>query len=450
MRRYASFLLVILVAGYLVTTGWEGLSALVVAAVLSSICLIIIRWSGLETDFLVDVFLVALIARMAFGLLIHIYELRDFFGGDAFTFDVYGQQIVDVWRGFESPDDSLSIRAMSTNTPGWGLHYLTAIIYLIFGPKLLAAQALMCVIGAATAPLTYLCAYQMFQNTRVARASALLVALFPAFVVWSSQLLKDGIIIFLLVLAMSTVLSLQRRFSYLAAGILVVSLYGIISFRFYIFYMVAVAVIGSFVIGRKGSVESIARGFALVAGLGVALTYVGVTETASENLEKFGSLEAVQRSRSDLAKSAQSGFAEDSDVSTAQGAISAIPTGFTYLMFAPFPWSAASLRQAITVPETIIWWGMIPLLISGLLFTIKNKLRTALPILVFSLMLTLGYSIFQGNVGTAYRQRTQIQVFLFIFIGVGYTLLKEKRENIQIERRARNRRVEERLRRLEA
>jgi hypothetical protein len=46
-------------------------------------------------------------------------------------------------------------------------------------------------------------------------------------------------------------------------------------------------------------------------------------------------------------------------------------------------------------------------------------------------MLTLAYSIFQGNVGTAYRQRSQLLVFYFIFVSVGYVLVKERRENHQ-------------------
>jgi hypothetical protein len=54
-------------------------------------------------------------------------------------------------------------------------------------------------------------------------------------------------------------------------------------------------------------------------------------------------------------------------------------------------------------------------------------------ILLFTSMLTLTYSIFQGNVGTAYRQRSQILVFYFIFVAVGAILLKERREDRQRE-----------------
>jgi hypothetical protein len=119
-------------------------------------------------------------------------------------------------------------------------------------------------------------------------------------------------------------------------------------------------------------------------------------------------------------------------VSTTEGAISAIPIGIAYLMLAPFPWEASSLRSAITTPEVLVWWAMIPVVLIGAVYTIRSRLRIALPIVIFSVMLTLAYSIFQGNVGTAYRQRTQIQVFLFIFFAVGWVLIKEKRENKQI------------------
>ena len=43
-------------------------------------------------------------------------------------------------------------------------------------------------------------------------------------------------------------------------------------------------------------------------------------------------------------------------------------------------------------------------------------------------MLTLAYSVFQGNVGTAYRQRAQLLVFYFMFVAVGYVLLRERAE----------------------
>jgi hypothetical protein len=151
-------------------------------------------------------------------------------------------------------------------------------------------------------------------------------------------------------------------------------------------------------------------------------------------------LEAVQRSRDDAARSAESGFGREVDVSTTSGALTAIPLGLIYLLFAPFPWQLVSLRQSLTLPEMIIWWASFPMLMLGLWFSFRYRLRMISPILIFTLMLSLAYSVFQGNVGTAYRQRAQLLVFYFIFVAVGYVLVLEKREErkraIQAERQS--------------
>jgi hypothetical protein len=102
--------------------------------------------------------------------------------------------------------------------------------------------------------------------------------------------------------------------------------------------------------------------------------------------------------------------------------------GLMYLLLAPFPWQVVSLRQSITLPEMVVWWASLPLLILGLWFAIRYRLRMISPILIFTVMLSLAYSVFQGNVGTAYRQRAQLLVFYFIFVAVGFVLVKEKRE----------------------
>ena len=79
----------------------------------------------------------------------------------------------------------------------------------------------------------------------------------------------------------------------------------------------------------------------------------------------------------------------------------------------------------------IVWWASFPMLSLGLWFSIKYRLRQISPIPIFTVMLSLAYSVFQGNVGTAYRQRAQLLVFYFIFAAVGYVLLLEKREERQ-------------------
>ena len=423
----------------------DDATALLLTIILAVAFIATFRHFSEDKEFITSLFLAALNVRLAFGLFIHVFDFRDFFGGDSLTYHAHGAAIVDYWNGLIDSRDSLYQWATSTTRPGWGMNYIVAAIYYVAGKNILAAQSFCAVVGAATAPMVYFCSRKIFSNENVARLSAFSIAFFPSFIIWSSQLLKDGVVIFLLVVVITMVLNLQKQFSYAAIGVLLLALFGIITVRFYIFYMVAVAVAGSFVVGLSERSTSILRRSAALVMLGLGLTYFGVIRTASTDFEKYADLERIQVSRTDLVRSAASGFNEEADISTAQGALTTIPVGFAYLMFAPFPWQMSSLRQAITLPEILVWWALVPLLVIGIVYTIRNRLRSAFPVLFFSLLLTLAYSIFQGNVGTAYRQRNQIQVFLFIFIAVGWELWREKREDRRMEQRLKQRRFEERL-----
>lgn len=424
----------------------DGPAALGFTAVISAITILLFRKYTEEKEFVTTVFLTGLILRMGFGIFIDIYDLRVFFGGDAYAYDVNGWALVDFWMGRDLESAAIILQADPRSGAGWGMNYVVAFVYMILGRNILAAQSFCAVVGAATAPMVYYCARKIFNNMKAARVAALGVAIFPSFVIWSGQLLKDGLITFMLVVAMTMVLQLQKRFNYAALALLVFSIFGIYSLRFYIFYMVVIAVVGSFVVGLSNSNKSIFRRTVVLVLFGFSITYLGVGRNASIELSTFANLDRIQSSRSDLARAADSGFNEEVDVSTTEGALTAIPTGFMYLMLAPFPWQASNLRQAITIPEVLVWWMMIPFVIIGLIYAVRHRLLNAFPILIFSLLLTVAYSLFQGNVGTAYRQRTQIQVFLFILMGVGWTVYRERRENERILRVATQRQIDHRIR----
>jgi 4-amino-4-deoxy-L-arabinose transferase-like glycosyltransferase len=409
-----------------------GAPAVLLCAVVAVVAGLFVNSVEHDKQFLLRIFIVGVLVRMLIGTLIFSLHLQEFFGGDANTYDYLGNELLAVWQGntiFIS-----DIEVFSTGG-GWGMLYLVGAVYAIIGRNPLAIQFVNAVLGAATAPLVYLCAQHMFRNLRVARIAAFFVVFYPSLVLWSSQGLKDAPIVFLLVAAMYATLKLGEKLNVKYFLILVASLFGILSLRFYIFYMITAAIAGAFVIGmRRFSAQSVARQAVALIAIGLALTYLGVLRTAGAKLEIYGNLEAIQRSRSDLALTASSGFSKDVDVTTTAGALTALPVGMIYLLFAPFPWQLANLRQSITLPEMLIWWASFPMLILGLWFTIRYRLRQAFPILIFTTMLTLSYSIFQGNIGTAYRQRSQLLVFYFMFVAVGIVLFKEKRENAKLAR----------------
>ena len=375
-------------------------------------------------EFLLQIFIAALLIRLVVASLIFANYGQDFFGGDAFTYDFLGQTQIQAWSG-----DSYAMVLLRNRMSGWGMGYFVGSVYVLIGRNMLAIQFLNSVMGAVTAVVVFVCAQEVFKNTRVSKLAASAVAFYPSLILWSAQGLKDGPIVFLLALAILATLKLGKEFTVKYVCVLVCALLCLLSLRFYVFYMIATAVGGSLVIGsRQFSAISFIRQFAILVVLAVALTYVGVPKFASEQYETFGNLERVERSRRDMARRGESGYGEDADVSTVDGAISNVPLGLLYLLLAPFPWQLTSLRQAITLPEMIVWWASFPMMIIGAWFSMRYRLRMIAPILIFTTLLSLAYSVFQGNVGTAYRQRSQLLVFYFIFVAVGYVVVLEKRE----------------------
>ena len=156
----------------------QGAVAVLLASVLVVIVIFIIRQNEVDRDFLIEIFLAALLVRLIFGLLVHIFDLRVFFGGDALTYDKFGRQMVEYWFGQNPANDTQLLGMVNTRMPGWGMFYLVSIIYTIVGSNILAAQAFCGVIGAATAPMVYVCAYRMFHNRRVSRIAALISCFF--------------------------------------------------------------------------------------------------------------------------------------------------------------------------------------------------------------------------------------------------------------------------------
>ncbi len=380
-------------------------------------------------SYLLNLFALALMLRIAIGTVIFVFKGQDFFGGDAWTYDYFGAQQLAAWGGNRSAQfvvDSFLGRGLGS---GWGMVYLVAGVYGILGRNMLAIQFFNSVLGAATAPIIFMCGLHVFNNRRVAKVAAIAVAFYPSLVLWSAQGLKDGPIVFFLALCILATLKLGQKLSGIYLAILVVSLFCVLALRFYVFYMLLAAIVGAFLIGMRAvSAQSIARQFVVVMIVGLSLTYFGITRYASTQFETYATFEQLNLTRMDASQSAQSGFGRDVDVSTTTGALSAIPVGMLYLLFAPFPWQLSSLRQSLTLPEMLIWWACFPMLVLGLWFSIRYRLRQLSPILIFTSMLSLAYSVFQGNVGTAYRQRAQLLVFYFLFVAVGFVMLKEKRE----------------------
>ena len=198
----------------------------------------------IDGRFLLRLFVAGLLARMIVGTAIFVFRGQDFFGGDALTYDFFGNAQLLGWGGDKYWQAMANQYVRSGQGSGWGMVYLVAAVYGLTGRNMIAVQLMNSVIGAATAVIIYLCAHQVFKNVRVARIAGIAVAFYPSLVLWSAQGLKDGPIVFLLAIAILCTLKLGEKLSVKYIAVLVCALLGLVALRFYVFYMIAVAIVG--------------------------------------------------------------------------------------------------------------------------------------------------------------------------------------------------------------
>jgi 4-amino-4-deoxy-L-arabinose transferase-like glycosyltransferase len=389
--------------------------------------LIILRGKS-DREFLLRLFIAALLLRWIVGSIIYYKGWQAFFGGDAETYDAFGNALCQSWRGLVDPNAPWLVNYTNTQRSGFGMFYFVAAVYYIVGQNPLVIQFINCALGALSCVVAYKIAMMIYPGQRVARTAALFTAFSPSLILWSSQMLKDGPIALFLALCTLFTLKLRDRFTGKDFLLLLGSLFCLFALRNYAAYIVFIAMAGTFILTAKRFTPiRILQGALLVILFGLALSYFAGGHV-QQFAERAVDLKRIQAIRVWGAKVSSSGYGADVDISDPQAALGFLPVGVVYVLFAPFPWMMGNLRQLITLPEQIVWWLLVPIMLKGYWFAFRHRLRESFPTTVFSIGLTLAYALYQSNVGTAYRQRAQLFVFFFVFISIGLELKREARE----------------------
>lgn len=401
-------------------TGFVGcLVALIVSGLLNLFMAsrIKARMSREEGRFLLHVFWWTLILRYSLAILLNVYAgnsaFAGMFWGDSGTYDAGGYGLALVWQG-----EAVGAPSFTESIGRFGFYYFVGVIYFLFGRNQLLVQCLNGTIGAVTVVVMYALSRRLF-GPLVARRVAILMAFFPGMVFWSAGMYKDPAILLCIALSMYAVVQLREAVSPPMLVLFIAAVLALMTLRFYIAYFVVFATLSSFVFSRRGPLLQRLLSYGLLVGALAAVFNFAVRQETVEQQGTFMTLERLQVTRNDQAILGQSAFGREYDVSTPGGAIVALPVGLIYLLFAPFPWAVTGARQALVLPEMLVWYGLMPAFVTGLAHAIRRQLGDVLPILAFALSLTLAYALMQGNVCTAYRQRTQVTMFFFLFMGVG-------------------------------
>ncbi len=401
--------------GYWLVDEYETGLGLLVGGLAGLLCMVTALPARGERRFLIRLLLLALALRWLVAYVLFSRGLNSVIGPDSETYDYFGNNLNLAWQGLL--DANMSSSMISTNRSGWGMYYYVAAIYFVIGRNPLAIQLINCALGAVTCLLVYRITMMIYPLPRVARIAAVITAVAPSMVLWTSQGLKESPIIFCLCLCTWLALRLCQRFRLKDFAGLGLTLFGLYSLRHYAFYIVFVAIAGALLFTMKKLTPTRAlQGIVLVIILGLSFAYLGASEVAQKSFD----LKTLQAGREWSAKVSATGYGGDVDVTDSRATMSYLPIGVMYVLFAPFPWEIRGGSQLMMLPEMLVWWAAFPFLFNGFWFMARRRLLSALPIVIFTLGLTLAYALFLTNVGTVHRQRSQLLVFFFVFVSIGW------------------------------
>jgi Gpi18-like mannosyltransferase len=180
-----------IILGLLTVGSPEVMAALMTTIVASLISFTLVVKNEDDRKFVMIVWAVALGLRLLMAVVIYGIDLRENIAPDWRTYDFFGNALMQTWQGLKLTGAEWLLQSSATYRSGWGMYYYVAAVYYIIGRNALAIQLLNCIFGASSCILIYRISQLVIPVQRVARLSAVLCALSPSMLIWTSQGVKS-------------------------------------------------------------------------------------------------------------------------------------------------------------------------------------------------------------------------------------------------------------------
>lgn len=373
----------------------------------------------------IKLFLCAIGVRFAASIAIYEFGLVRVFGDEDSSGWWAGIALMGEWsqRHISLLDlPGILVGAYEGHHRGYG-YLVGALFYLTDSPARLPAAALNCFFGAMTVVFVYRIALSLFSHWTAVRAGWL-ACFFPSLIIWSSQTLKEPVVILLETVALYACVQLKLSGFSLRYILLCVSAIILLPpFRFYAAYLAGASALIALAIPQLGKGKYSIRSAVALAALIVPLVVSsGFLARSEAQFERFSRLKDIETFRINIAAGSGSGVENKYDLDTPSGLVLGTAVGAAHLLLAPFPWQlgGGSLRMVLTAPELLVWWWLVFVgLIPGMWYVCRTRFNEIQPMLFFILGLGLLYSMMFGNVGLIFRQRAQLLPLLLIIAVVG-------------------------------
>lgn len=416
-----------------------------------SAILIISIFAPEDFKFLFGFYLLGFVVRIFLSFLFYIvsftiksnYSPGFLFPNDGYTYSLQGWEIFKfAERGIKLTMENYLSNPNALIASGniTTYDFFASFVYSITGYSPLSLFFISSLAGSTAALFIYLITKDLFSQ-RVARISALFAFFWPSFILWSTQNLKEPMIaMFIFILLWS----LFYAYKHLAPGVLLLSIISVLVLsKIGVPYLVVIVSMtffaGLFLFINylfKNKLISLAIIFFLCVVSVIVLkdkVLPFIFEKSGYNMNQESIWEFLNYHRNVRAYGRLQ-FLRGIDVSSAGKAMVFAPLGLLFAIFAPFPWQLGSVMQIMAVPETILFYILIPFTVKGVVFSYRKRFNQSFLFLSIIVGLFLFLALVEGNSGTLFRHRSIAFYLVFIFTAVGISIKKPFRGFLKNEK----------------
>lgn len=346
---------------------------------------------------------------------------------DAFLYDSVGLQISEYLKS----DGQAPWPERVEGYVDFAWEWFIGVTYYFFGYEPLIIKLFTVVVGAMVPLIHYRMAMIVTNDTRVSFAVLICSIFFPTQIYYSALMVRDSISAFAVSLTLLGIVEFIRRATNTWILKLSIGFILILGLRSYLASLLGLVIPFAFLI--SGLLSSGSRGRAITGTALIGLISVGVMLFApslvGELDTQFTDLDYINKVRGKM--NSGSGAMFSGNVTEIGNSIVDTATSFAvglyFFFFSVNPAQLGSIRQIMALPEVL-------LVVVGTFYSIKGgfvlwreRRDIILPVLIPTLVMTLGYSAATTNGGPLMRWRMQLLGVYLILGATGFVTASRRR-----------------------
>lgn len=348
-----------------------------------------------------------------------------------YFFNAFGIDSLEYHHNAAAMAESLNNGVSLLSIPVYKQYFthFVAVIYFLFGTNRLLCTFIVSFFTVWAGVLMHLTCKTAKMPKTAGYVASVAIWFMPGFLFFTSDLLKDSLMLFLIALAFFLFAHLiygehtkWKRGVLLLLIILTVAVSAFI--RFYVFIPVIAGIGLSLFISLIKQSE---WRYKLSAVLLIVLFTAVFMLLSRNHLGKW--LVSIDKLFELANKNRQSAFAYDTsgirgyDISTLSKALRELPALCLHYLLQPLPttWllSDNAFYTKLLIPDMLIWYALLPLVLLGGHISVVKGNYLGIAALGFFIVFLVMEALLVGNVGALYRYRLQLQEVSFIIVGLG-------------------------------